>query len=204
MCKMIKKQLNCDNIYRNTFLQVQFKMCLLLILICIANTGFAQIQHKNGQPKNDNAQSRLETIRAVQKANDHYYEKRYAQAIEAYQTLLKGDLTVSQKGSVRLMLGQSYVRLSKDAEAKKILTELINEAPNGTYATQAVHQLTSLYRQRYQIKEAIVLSKHLVKQHPDTAVAAVAAYLNAYFEYMDGQFDAAIESYKLILKNYPY
>lgn len=203
MCKMIKKQLNYDNIYRNTFLQVQFKMCLLLILICIANTGFAQIQHKNGQPKNDNAQSRLETIRAVQKANDHYYEKRYAQAIEAYQTLLKGDLTVSQKGSVRLMLGQSYVRLSKDAEAKKILTELINEAPNGTYATQAVHQLTSLYRQRYQIKEAIVLSKHLVKQHPDTAVAAVAAYLNAYFEYMDGQFDAAIESYKLFLKNYP-
>lgn len=164
----------------------------------MVNTGFAQIQ-----PKNDSAQSRLETIRAIQKANDHYYEKRYSQAIEAYQTLLKSDLTVSQKGSIRLMLGQSYVRLSKDAEAKKILTELINEDPNGTYATQAVHQLTSLYRQRYQIKEAIVLSKHLVKQHPDTAVAAVAAYLNAYFEYVDGQFDVAIESYKLFLKNYP-
>ncbi len=184
--------------YRNTLIQVTFRICILLIVICIVNTGFTQIQ-----PKNDTVQSRLETISAIQKANDHYYEKRYTQAIEAYQTLLKGNLTVSQKGSIRLMLGQSYGRLNKDAEAKKILTEIINEDPNGTYATQAVHQLTSLYRQRYQIKEAIVLSKHLVKQHPDTAVAGVAAYLGAYFEYIDGQFDAAIESYKLFLKNYP-
>ncbi|MYI94322.1 tetratricopeptide repeat protein, partial [Candidatus Poribacteria bacterium] len=195
---MVKKLLNYDSIYRNTFGQALFRLCIILLAICITNTGLAQIQ-----PKNDSAQSRLETIRAIQKANDHYYEKRYTQAIEAYQTLLKSDLTVSQKGSIRLMLGQSYGRLNKDAEAKKILTELINEDPNGTYATQAVHQLTSLYRQRYQTKEAIVLSKHLVKQHPDTAVAAVAAYLNAYFEYVDGQFDAAIESYKLFLKNYP-
>ena len=164
----------------------------------MANIAIGQIQ-----PKKDKAQLRLETIRAIQKANDHYYEKRYAEAIEAYQTLLKNELTVSQRSSMRLMLGQSYVKLSKDAEAKKILTEIINEDPNGSYATQAVHQLTNLYRQRYQIKEAIILSKHLVKQHPDTAVAAVAAYLNAYLEYVDGKFDAAIESYKLFLKNYP-
>ena len=179
-------------------MQTPFKIGILLIVICIVNTSFAQIQ-----PNNDDAQSRLETIRAIQKANDHYYERRYPQAIEAYQTLLKSGLTVSQKDSIRLMLGQSYVRLSKDAEAKKILTEIINEDPNGTYATQAVHQLTNLYRQRYQIKEAIVLNKQLVKQHPDTAVAAVAAYLNAYYEYVDGQFDSAIESFKLFLKNYP-
>ena len=190
--------LNCDSKYRNTSEKVSFRLCIILFAMCITHTCIAQIQ-----PNNESTQSRLETIRAIQRANDHYYEKRYTQAIEAYQTLLKGDLTDSQKGSIGLMLGQSYVRLNKDVEAKKILTEIINEDPNGTYATQAVHQLTSLYRQRYQIKEVIVLSKHLVKQHPDTAVAAVAAYLNAYFEYMDGQFDAAIESYKLFLKNYP-
>ena len=171
---------------------------ILIISIGLTNNVIAQLQ-----PNNDEVTARIDTIRAIQKANDHYYEKRYAEAIKAYQTLLKGKLTENQKGSMLLMLGQSHVKLNEDTEAKRILSELINDNPDGSYATQAVHQLTGLYRKRYQITEAVLLCKQLIKQHPETAVASVAAYLIAYFQYVEGKFDDAIGSYKSFLKAYP-
>ncbi len=172
--------------------------CFFLLMIGVTSNIDAQ-----QQTETDEVIARIETLKAIQKANDHYYEKRYAEAVKAYQTLLKGKLTESQKGSMLLMLGQSHVRLNEDKEAKRILSELINDNPNGSYATQAVHQLTGLYRTRYQISEAVLLCKQLMKQHPDTAVAAIAAYLTAYFQYVDGKYDDAILSYKSFLKNYP-
>lgn len=172
--------------------------CLFFLMISVTSNIDAQ-----QQTETDEVIARIETLKAIQKANDHYYEKRYAEAVKAYQTLLKGKLTESQKGSMLLMLGQSHVRLNEDKEAKRILSELINDNPNGSYATQAVHTLTGLYRTRYQISEAVLLCKQLMKQHPDTAVAAIAAYLTAYFQYVDGKYDDAIVSYKSFLKNYP-
>ena len=45
---------------------------------------------------------------------------------------------------MRLMLGQSHAKLGEDADARSIFMEMINENPNGSYASQAVHQLTYL------------------------------------------------------------
>ena len=177
---------------------ISLLFCLLLLIIGITSNINAQ-----KQTEIDELNSRVETLKAIQKANDHYYEKRYAEAIKAYQTLLKGKLTESQKGSMLLMLGQSHVKLNEDTEAKQIFSELINDNPDGSYATQAVHQLTGLYRKRYQINEAIILCKQIIKQHPETAVAAIAAYLTAYIQYVEGKFDDAISSYKSFLKKYP-
>lgn len=158
---------------------------------------FAQVQ-----PKDDPA-ARLKTLNAIQNANDHYYERRYAEAIKAYQALLKIKLTQPQIDSMRLMLGQSYAKLGEDAEARRIFKEIIDDNPDGSYATQAVHQLSNLYSQRYQFKEAIVLCKHIVKQHPNSSAAAIAAYLTAYYEYVEGRHEEAMASYKSFLDNYP-
>ena len=154
------------------------------------------------QPKNDH-EARLQTLNAIQDANDHYYERNYAEAIKAYQALLKTELTQTQKDSMRLMLGQSHAKLGEDAEARRIFKEIIDENPDGSYATQAVHQLSNLYRQRYQYKEAIVLCKQIMKQHPNSSAAAVAAYLTAYYEYIEGKHEEAIASYKSFLDNFP-
>ncbi|MDE0635118.1 MAG: tetratricopeptide repeat protein [Candidatus Poribacteria bacterium] len=169
----------------------------LFISIGTRTDVFAQVQ-----PKDDPA-ARLQTLNAIQDANDHYYERRYAEAIKAYQALLKIKLTQPQIDSMRLMLGQSYAKLGEDAEARRIFKEIIDDNPDGSYATQSVHQLSNLYSQRYQFKEAIVLCKHIVKQHPNSSAAAIAAYLTAYYEYVEGRHEEAMASYKSFLDNFP-
>ena len=158
--------------------------------------------HAQAQPRQD-AATHLQTVNAIQAAHDHYYERRYAEAIKAYQTLLKTELRQSQKDSLRLMLGQSYVKLGEDAEAQLAFKQLIDENPDGVYATQAVHQLGNLYRQRYQFKTAFLQFKQIMKQHPNTQAAGIAAYLTGYYEHIDGKYDEAMVSYKNFLDNFP-
>ena len=177
--------------------RISISVTMIALLLFSVTDIFAQ-----GQTKNDQT-TRIQTIRAIQEANDHYYEKRYADAIKAYQALLKNELQQSQKDSMRLMLGQSHAKLGEDKAARRIFKEIIDENPDGSYATQAVHQLSSLYSLRYQYKEGIVLCKQILRQHPDTGAAAIAAYLIAYYHYVDGKHDDAIASYKYFLDKFP-
>ena len=84
-----------------------------------------------------------------------------------------------------------------------IFMEMINENPNGSYATQAVHQLTYLFSQRYQYNEALLQCQQILKQHPNTSAGSIAAYLSAYYFYVEGKLDKAMEGYKFFLNTYP-
>ena len=170
---------------------------IFTMVLFVSNDVFAQVQ-----PKSD-ASARIQTLNAIQDANDHYYQQRYTEAIKAYEVLLKSNLSQTQKDSMRLMLGQSRVKLGEDAEARRIFKEVVDDNPDGAYATQAVHQLSNFYSQRYQYKEATILCNQILKQHPDTAAAAVAAYLIAFYQYVEGNYDEAMESYKHFLDKYP-
>ncbi len=172
---------------------------ILILLLFVGIDVFAQEQPNNTQTQ----QERIQTIRDIQAANDNYYERRYAEAIKAYQALLKKEITQNQKDSMRLMLGQSYAKLGEDKEARSILKEIVDENPDGSYASQAVHQLSNLYSMRYKYKEAIILCKQIQQQHPKSSAAAVAAYLTAYHQYLDGNSEDAITSYKHFLDEYP-
>ena len=149
----------------------------------------------------------------IEAANDYYYERQYTEAIKAYEELLeKGTanadgshtpLPQSQKDSIRLMLGQSYAKTGEDAAAQRTFREIIDRDPNGSYATQAVHQLANLHWNRYQFREAILQCKQILKQHPDTTVAATAAYLVGQYQEAEGASEEAMESYKHFLNNFP-
>ena len=149
----------------------------------------------------------------VETAHDHYHERRYAQAIKAYENLIeKGipkqdgtyiPLRQSQKDSIRLMLGQSYTKVGEDPAAQRVFKEIVDEDPNGSYATQAVHRLGNLYWQRYQFKEAIRQCKQILNQHPNTTSAATAAYLLGKYQQSEGKSDEAMDSYKYFLDNFP-
>lgn len=149
----------------------------------------------------------------IEAAHDHYHERRYAEAIKAYEELLeKGipssndtyiPLRQSQKDSIRLMLGQSYARVGEDPAAQRVYKEIVDENPNGSYATQAVHRIGNLYWQRYQFREAILQCKQILNQHPNTTAAATAAYLVGKYQQAEGKFEEAMESYKHFLDNYP-
>ncbi|MCY4569488.1 MAG: tetratricopeptide repeat protein [Candidatus Poribacteria bacterium] len=149
----------------------------------------------------------------VETAHDHYHERRYAEAIKAYEELIENGvlgldgtytpLRQSQKDSIRLMLGQSYAKVGEDPAAHRVFKEIVDENPNGSYATQAVHRLGNLYWQRYQFKEAIRQCKQILKQHPNTTSAATAAYLLGKYQQTDGKSEEAMESYKYFLETFP-
>ena len=149
----------------------------------------------------------------VEAAHDHYHERRYTEAIKAYEELIENGiprrdgtytpLRQSQRDSLRLMLGQSYTKVSEDSAAQRVFKEIIDENPNGSYATQAVHRLGNLYYQRYQFRSAIRQCKQILQQHPKTTAAATAAYLLGKYQQTEGQAEEAIESYKYFLENFP-
>ena len=149
----------------------------------------------------------------VEAAHDHYHEHRYTEAIKAYEALIENGiprldgtyipLRQSQKDSIRLMLGQSYAKVGEDPAAQRVFKEIVDENPNGSYATQAVHRLGNLYWQRYQFKAATRQCKQILQQHPNTTAAATAAYLLGKYQQTDGKSEEAIDSYKYFLENFP-
>ena len=141
---------------------------------------------------------------AIETAHELFHERRYAEAVQAYQALLQTELQQHQRDNIRLMLGQSYAKLGDDADAHRVFKAIIDEHPNGSYATQAVHRLGNLYLQRYQFREAILHCKQLLKQHPSTRAAATAAYLIGQYEYSAGQHENAMESYRYFLDTFPH
>lgn len=189
----MKYMVNCFRIH----LSVLTIALLIFIGISLCKTSFAQNQSNIDQA------ARVKTINAIQDANDLYYDRSYREAINAYKTLLKTDITQSQRDLMRLMLGQSHAKLGEDADARSIFMEMINENPNGSYASQAVHQLTYLFSQRYQYNEALLQCQQILKQHPNTSAGSIAAYLTAYYFYVEGKPDKAMEGYKFFLDTYP-
>ena len=190
---------------RVIFLSILF----LLFLMTLGNSLYtsAQIQVPGTPP------SVTPMLDPVEAAHDHYHEHRYTEAIKAYEALIENGiprpdgtyipLRQSQRDSIRLMLGQSYAKVSEDPAAQRVFKEIIDENPNGSYATQAVHRLGNLYWQRYQFKAAIRQCKQILQQHPNTTSAATAAYLLGKYQQIEGTSEEAIDSYKHFLENFP-
>ena len=179
----------------------------LAIVIGVQRGAFAQVQRA---PTVQEVRPLLEPVEA---AHDHYHERRYIEAIKAYEALIeKGipkpdgsrtPLRQSQKDSIRLMLAQSYAKTGEDAAALRIFREIVDENPNSSYATQAVHRLGNLHWERYQFREAVLQCKQILNQHPDTTAAATAAYLIGQYEQAEGKSQEAMKSYKYFLDNFP-
>ena len=141
---------------------------------------------------------------AMEAAHELFHERRYAEAVQAYQALLQTELQQSQRDNIRLMLGQSHAKLGDDTDAHHVFKDIIDEQPDGSYATQAVHRLGNLYLQRYQFREAILHCKQILKQHPHSNAAATAAYLVGQYEYTAGQHEDAMKSYRYFLNTFPH
>ena len=175
-------------------------------VIGVQRGAFAQVQRA---PTVQEVRPLLDPVEA---AHDHYHERRYMEAIKAYEALLeKGianpdgsytPLHQNPKDSIRLMLGQSYAKIGEDAAAQRIFREVIDENPSGSYATQAVHRLANLHWNRYQFREAILQCKQILNQHPGTSAAATAAYLVGQYQQAEGRSEEAMKSYKYFLDNF--
>ena len=139
---------------------------------------------------------------AIQNAHDFYYSQEYSEAVEAYQALLKTPLLQHSKDAIRMNLGQSYAKLGDDALALQNFHAVIDDDPNGSYASQAVHRIGTLFRERYQYKEAINRCRQLANKYPKTQTAAIARYLIAQYTFAEGRYDEAIENYRSFLNDF--
>ena len=140
---------------------------------------------------------------AIQNAHDFYYTQKYSEAVEAYQVLLKTPLRQHSRDAIRMNLGRSYAKLGDDAMALQSFHAVISDDPDGSYASQAVHRIGALFRDRYQYKEAIIRCRQLANKHPNTQTAAIARYLVAQYTFADGRYDEAIENYGSFLNDFP-
>ena len=140
---------------------------------------------------------------AIQNAHDFYYSQKYSEAIEAYQVLLKTPLHQRSKDEIRMNLGRSYEKLGNDAMALQSFQAVIDDNPDGSYASQAVHRIGALFRDRYQYKEAITRCRQLANKYPKTQTAAIARYLVAQYTFADGGYDEAIENFRGFLNDFP-
>ena len=140
---------------------------------------------------------------AIQNAHDFYYSQKYSEAIEAYQALLKTPLQQHSKDAIRMNLGGSYAKLGDDAMALQSFHAVVDDDPDGSYASQAVHRIGALFRDRYQYKEAIIRCRQLANKYPKTQTAAIARYLIAQYIFADGGYDEAIENYRSFLNDFP-
>ena len=170
-------------------LLIHTQLILVFLLISVATDA----QNQNNQ----------EDYNAIQSAHQFYYDRRYSEALEAYQGLLKKTLNENTKDSIRINMGQCHAKLGDDTSATRILQEIINDDPNGSYASQAVSQIGNLFVRRYQYKEAILACKQLANKYPKTEAAAIANYLIGQYLYSSGQYDEAIKGYRKFLDDFP-
>ena len=140
---------------------------------------------------------------AIQNAHDFYYSQKYSEAIEAYKAVLKTPLHQHSKDAIRMNLGRSYEKLGDDAMALQSFHAVIDDDPDGSYASQAVHRIGALFRDRYQYKEAIIRCRQLANKYPNTQTAAIARYLVAQYTFADGGYDEAIDNYRSFLNDFP-
>ena len=140
---------------------------------------------------------------AIQNAHDLYYTQKYSEAVEAYKILLKTPLRQHSKDAIRMNLGRSYAKLGDDAMALQSFHAVIGDDPDGSYASQAVHRIGALFRDRYQYKDAIIRCRQLANKYPNTQTAAIARYLVAQYTFADGRHDQAIENYRSFLNDFP-
>ena len=175
-------------------IRLRVLLCLLFSMptyLLIPLTTFAQ------------APSIKEDQIAIQNAHDFYYSQKYSEAIEAYKVLLKTPLHQHSKDAIRMNLGRSYEKLGDDAMALQSFHAVIDDDPDGSYASQAVHRIGALFRDRYQYKEAITRCRQLANKYPKTQTAAIARYLVAQYTFADGGHDEAIENYRSFLNDFP-
>ena len=140
---------------------------------------------------------------AIENAHRLYYSRQYLEAIEAYQTILKTVLSKATKAEIRMNMGQCYAKRGDDALAIQTFQAVIEDDPNGSYATQATHQIGNLFVRRYQYKEAILACKKLAESYPETRTSALAEYLIATYFYAQGKRELATEGYLRFLEDYP-
>lgn len=170
--------------------QITFVL-FILIYLSAATTTVAQTQ-----------QERQQAQIVVSRADQLYYDGKYAEAIKAYKEILK-KYPAASTDRIRVQMGRCYAKLNNDALAIQSYLSVVDDNPNSSYARSAVSSIGSLYALRYQYPKAIAALQQISAKYPNTQTAEMAQYLiPRYLEYR-GETEKAIAGYESFLKKFP-
>ncbi len=132
-----------------------------------------------------------------------YYEGKYDEAIEAYRKLIDGNPDLGNNPAVLVKLGRCYLRKGDLKSAHSYLMLAIEKEPDGSYASQAVASLASLYSQRYQYDKVVEVCQRIADKFPSTQAGATALYYVGNYLYIQGKREDALKAFEKFLKVYP-
>ena len=132
-----------------------------------------------------------------------YYEGKYDEAIQAYQNLIKENPDLENRPAVLVKLGRCYLRKGDYKSARSYLMLAVEREPDGSYASQAVASLASLYSQRYQYDKVVEVCQRIADKFPSTSAGATALYYVGNYLYIQGKREDALKTFERFLKIYP-
>ncbi len=100
-----------------------------------------------------------------------------------------------------LLLGMSAYRLEKWDEAERLLAAAADGLP--LLGDFALYYRASALNHLLRYREALSLLARLEKDYPDSPLLRSGCFLNAETLFQDGQFRAALETYRHFIENYP-
>lgn len=140
---------------------------------------------------------------ALQAAEDAYAERRWPEAIEAFDAFIAEYPNSEQMKRVYLRLAQAHGQAAHDDLARQYYSKLIALDPDNTYANQGVSSWGNLYVRRYQYREAGQMCEEVMRMYPGTRAAEMANYLIGNYLYAEKRYDDAINGYTRFLEDYP-
>lgn len=139
----------------------------------------------------------------LNQADQLYYEGKYEEAIKVYQDLIEKNPVLKNMPKILVKLGRCYSRKGDYKNAHTYLALAVERDPDGSYASQAVAALASLYSQRYQYDKVVEVCRGIADRFPSTQAAATALYYVGNYLYVQGKRDEAIKAFGKLVEGYP-
>jgi len=140
---------------------------------------------------------------AFARAEALFAAREWKQAATEFDAFIRRFPKSASIRTAYLRMGQAYVYLAQDAQARQCYAKVVELDPNDTYASQAVSLWGNLYVERYQYREAMQMCQEVLRAYPGTRAAEMAHYLLGIYAYSDHQTDGAIEAFRTFLRDFP-
>lgn len=135
---------------------------------------------------------------------DTYFAlKKYEQATQIYEDILKLNVQIENKDYVNYQLGLVLYRDNKIQRAISEFNKIITRYPQSVYAENAIYLIGWMKFQQGNFSGAIDSYSYLIMFAPKSKLVPLAYYSigDSYFNI--GNYDSAIVNYTYILDNYP-
>ena len=128
---------------------------------------------------------------------------RYNSGIITLQQLIDTYPKHTQWGQAHLEIGKARVGQDNVALAKSVFRDFATRNPDDPLAPEALWRAARLELDGYLLSEAHINLRDLAQRHPVSDFTTDALYWAGRAAYLQGDYEAAIETWSILLEDYP-